>query len=151
MNARGAMETSIVQQYEVCGLTAEEIAGMEGMEVAAVKAVLLQSSRLYRDAERAGELEKCDELSDEEMRDAYKVLVTLATYSDNDGVRLKAANRIIDEKKGRLTSRKALRDTSGGGAKVNILIFNRALQALNERKKELLQDVVDVEMVGSAR
>lgn len=103
--------TQLVASYEQAGMTPEQIAATDGLELAAVKAVLFAKSAAYRAAVgRPGPLNAVADKSaldltedDEEL--ANRVFRQLAESAENEAVRLKAASRIKDERRKRLDPR----------------------------------------------
>lgn len=129
--------TQLVASYEQAGMTPEQIAEHDGLELAAVKAVLFARSPAYRAAVgRPGPLNAASDKSaldltedDEDL--ANRVFRQLAESAENEAVRLKAASRIKDERRKRLDPR------AGFGTIINnttILTLNdhfaKAAQAL---------------------
>lgn len=118
----------LVASYEQAGLSPEQIAAQDGYQVEAVKAILFARSAIYRAAVgRPGPLNaKADQdaldltPSDEEL--ANRVFRQLAEEAENEGVRLKAAMRIKDERRKRLDPRAAF----------GSIINNTTIISLNE-------------------
>lgn len=105
----------IVVSYEQHGMTPDEIAEDQGLECAAVKAALSQHSSIYRkdvDHEKDGE-DNLD-FSKEQLRQMNAVIydsamgATLPDGSIDHRTRLKAAQYIRDDFKGRLTPVRAI-------------------------------------------
>lgn len=139
-----ALNRQIVVAFEEENLTVEEIAenfGEDGvpLEVAAVKAALMQSSSKFRKlakAEISGE-EKEPEyaFTDFEAIDARGVMANLMRYSDDENIQFKAAKYILDDKKGRLDAIKNL-----PGMNFNVLMVNDQMKkaiAARERTASL--------------
>jgi hypothetical protein len=120
--------TQLIASYEQAGMSPEQIAQADGLEVAAVKAVLFAKSAMYRQAVgRPGPLNaasdtKAVDLTETDEELANNVFRQLAESADNDSVRLKAACRIKDERRKRLDPR------AGFGAIIN----NTTIIALND-------------------
>jgi len=116
--------------YEINGMTPAEIAEDQALDVAAVKAALIQSSAQYRKASGI-DLEAIDGLNftDEELKRVNQVIFETAISAETaDGsidykTRLAAATYIRDDKKGR---KEAARHIAGNT--FNILSFNEQLQ-----------------------
>lgn len=114
----------IRSSYEVLGMTPEEIAEDRSLDIAAVKAGLMQSSAKYR---KSCNVESEDEdglnFSDNDLRYVNKVIKEIALASEDDNLRLKAAIYIRDDKKGRKEVKQAVNNMQ-----FNILQFNQEMQ-----------------------
>ena len=117
----------LVASYEEAGMTPEEIAQVDGLEVGAVKAILFAHSRKY--AERVKGSAKADNLATDETVEDFKkaddelalqVIRRIAQFSEDDGTALKAAMYIRNDRKGRLNPQKA----AGQLVQNNILLLN---------------------------
>ena len=117
------MSTNATQEvldlYETCGMSIEEIAEETGYDPLAIKNILLGSSSRYR-RDNAGTDEAL--VSDAELKQLAQAAKQLAFTSENDYVRAKMITYLIDEKKGR-NDKKA----NGPVVNVNILGLNDAL------------------------
>lgn len=112
-------------------MTPEQIARDFDCDVNAVKCILMSRCPEYRDANKAGKENAValGDMTDEDEQLANQVFRELAQSAENEGVRLKAAMRIKDEKRKRLDVRKDLGRTVN-----NVLVLNehfaKAAQAL---------------------
>jgi hypothetical protein len=130
-----ACNQQIVTAFEELGLSPEEIAAEQELDIASVKAILLQNSSVYRKAAN-----KSDDLnfSDEELVRANQVIVQLAQYSEDENLRAKCAMYIRDDKRGR---RDVAKQIAGIGT-MHALAFNeqmkKALEAVNRAKAAVI-------------
>ena len=109
-------------------MTPEDIAEDRGMDIAAVKAGLMQCSAKYR--KDCGKEEQADDVlnfTDDDLVAVNKVIKEIALGAEDDNLRLKAAMYIRDDKKGRRDVQKAV-----GGMSFNILQFNQMMQKTRE-------------------
>ena len=114
--------------YEELGMTPEEIAEDRGMDIAAVKAGLMQCSSKYRkDCGKEETAEDVLNFTDDDLAAVNKVIKEIALGAEDDSLRLKAAMYIRDDKKGRRDVQKAV-----GGMQFNILQFNQMMQKTRE-------------------
>lgn len=121
----------IVVSYEQQGMTPDEISDDQGLEVASVKAALSQHSAMYR--KDVQQLKDDDEdgldFTKEQLRQVNAVIfetaisATLPDNSVDHRTRLKAAEYIRDDIKGRLTPVRAINKTQN----VNLFQFNEAI------------------------
>lgn len=119
--------------YETLGMSPEQIAEDQELDLIAVKAGLMQVSGKYRKACGAEEEGKNDyNFSDEQLDDANKVIHELMMGSEDEHIRLKAAMYLRDDKKGRKDVVKQV-----GGLQQNILMFNQTIQAVREKANKL--------------
>lgn len=130
-----AANISIIEAYETLGMTPEQIAETQGYDIVAIKTVLMQFSRVFREStEEASkdslskEEASCEHLTKDEIEEAYRTFVDTMRYAEDDKhLKFKAACRIVDEGKGRLDKKKELQNT-----RINVVQFN--LQLINSRK-----------------
>lgn len=135
-----AVNQQIVEQFETLGMSPEEIAEQEGLDVISVKSALLQNSVVYRKALK-NDVDGNLSFTDEEEVMARQVIANIARYADEPGIQLRAAMFIRNDKKGRL-------DQQGlGTLNVNILQFNEQLKKAIEAKKRSVK-AIDVESVA---
>jgi hypothetical protein len=109
----------LVAAYETAGMSPEDIAADFGLEVASVKLTLMNESPVYRRAYR-----KVDEdVSEAEMKEMFQVLMHVARNEiDHPGQRRKAAEFLINERKGR-------NDLAKGSQKnINVTIVDQRLK-----------------------
>jgi len=129
---------SIVVSYETLGMTVEEIARDRELEVASVKAALMQGSAKYRkECGKEEDEESRLNFSDSDLEAANEVIRNIAVYGEDPYLRFKAATYIRDDKKGRKEVVKAV-----AGQQFNILMFNEHMQKVRsiaeEAKKKFL-------------
>ena len=110
-------DRQIVASFENAGMSPEEIARVEELDVRAVKSLLFAKSAMYREA--IGEQKEPDEFTEDDNLLALKVIKRIAEYSEDDNTALKAAQYIRNDKKGRLDNRNGLK-----GLNINITILN---------------------------
>lgn len=125
----------IVHAYENLGLSPEEIARELDLEVPAVKAVLRSHSGSYR-----LQLKDHRELftaEDEEL--AAGVLRELMVESEEDSIRLKSAQYILDVKSGRLSS-----PAINNNTQVNITVINERMKNAREALRLARAKVINV-------
>ena len=124
---------SIVQAFEELAMTPEEIAEDQEVELASVKAILMQNSSKYRKTCKK-DADFC--FTDDEGIAAKQVIANLMRYSDDENLRFRAAKYLLDDKKGRLDIVK-----EQTGLNINILQFNQhmkeALEAVKRSKEQL--------------
>jgi hypothetical protein len=133
-----AVNNQVVQMYEDAQLSPEQIAEDLGYDLVAVKATLLQFSNVYRKLVNTAKDEPSEGIenliSDDELREMVDVVKTVARHSEIDSVRLKAACRLIDEKKGRLNPIREVR-----GAQMNLIMFNQQLIQNRQARVKVLE------------
>lgn len=122
----------IVSLYETHGMGEVEIAEELGVSVNAVKAVLLQYSKVHKRAHKKLENEY---ISEDMLRRLYEDHFILATESDNDAVRLKAAQYLINDRRGRLDVEVKAKEEKPAN---NTNIFNILIQRAAEQKAKVL-------------
>lgn len=132
--------------YEVSGMTPEQIAEDQDLDIAAVKAGLMQSSAKYRKA-CGQEEEDLDGLNftNDELRRVNQVIYETALSAElADGsvdfkTRLAAATYIRDDKKGR---KEPVRHIAGNT--FNLLSFNEQLQKARQFSDSMKRQLIDV-------
>lgn len=144
MPAISAYNTQIVSLYETMQMSVDEIAEDQGVDPAAVKIVLAQNSKLYRiqcgfvndsneQPENSGNTNaNIDGFTKEDNDLALQVFRGIARDSDNDALRLRAAEYIRDDHKGR----KDIKLISQG-PQVNILMINERMIQARKRIEEM--------------
>ena len=131
--------------YEVSGMSPEEIAEDQDLDIAAVKAGLMQSSAKYRKA-CGQEEDDADGLNftNDELRRVNQVIYETALSAETpDGdvdfkTRLAAAIYIRDDKKGR---KEPVRHIAGNT--FNLLNFNAQLQKARQISEGLKQQLIE--------
>ena len=138
-----AATAQIVSMFETLGMGVEDIAEQQGMDPIAVKAALLQGSRMYRESQvKSGKQdEECGVFTSREEQLARQAIVDLASGSDDEHIRLKAAKYIRDDKKGRLDK------AAVGKLNINVLVFNETLRKARAAKARAIGEssVIDLQ------
>lgn len=127
-----AANQQIVTAFEELQMTPEEIAAEQDLELAAVKAILMQCSSQYR---RACAKDEDLSFSDAEEKVARDTILSLAQFSDDENIRLRAAMYIRNDKKGRLDVVKQM-----AGLNINVISMNEQMKkaiAAVQRSKEI--------------
>lgn len=124
-----AANEQIVTAFEVENMQPEEIAETFEYDVTAVKAILLQSSTIYRKASKQDITLAFNEQQAEEMKD---IILSIARYAEEDHVRLKAAIHVRDDALGRLEMPK------GNTFNFQILQFNEQMKKVKAAKERTL-------------
>lgn len=122
--------------FETNGLSPEQIAEIEQLNVMAVKALLLQNSAKYRELSKEKPELDFNE-SDEQL--AIKTIRRIAEFSEEDGIALKAAMFMRNDRKGRLDVKKGM-----GRLKLQVNVLNehvaKALAAITPSAPKELND-----------
>lgn len=134
-----AANQQIITAFEELDMTPEEIAAEQDLELLSVKAILMQFSSVYR-----RQCKKQDDFNftDEEEVMARQVIASLARYSDDERVKLRAAIYVRDDKRGRLDVLKNM-----NGLNINVISFNEQMKkaiAAKNRSKGIV-NTTDVE------
>ena len=126
--------TTIKTAFENEGMSPEEIAESQALDLAAVKAGLMQCSAKYRKACGQEEL-GIDRLnfSDDDLTRVNEVILELALGAEDPHLRFKAATYVRDDKKGRKEVAKQL-----GGMNTNIFMLNEQLAKMREVKGSIV-------------
>lgn len=144
-----AANQQIVTAFEELGMTPAEIAQDQELDEVSVKAILMQSSALYRKAcKNEDSKEDTFNFSDEELVMANQVISNLARYSEDENMQFRAAKYIRDDRKGRLDVIK-----QQTGLNINVIAFNEHMQkaiAAVERAKQLSHNSAPVVEVQEA-
>lgn len=120
-------------------MTPEEICADRGLDIAAVKAALMQNSREYKVKVRGdGAEDPTLDFSDDDLRAVNEVIRRTALYGEDEHLKFKAATYIRDDKKGRREVVKAV-----GGNQFNIFAFNEQLKAVRDGAEKIKQRVID--------
>lgn len=131
-----AADQQVLTAYEDLGLSPEQIAETQGFDVAAVKVLLAQFSKKYRDAVDSGD--KSADFDDKEAIRARETIAELAQFAEDDHLRFRAARYIRDDKKGRLDADKLK------SVRISVLQINqqmaKALEAVERGKAKQLVD-----------
>jgi hypothetical protein len=126
--------TALKAAFEQEAMSPEEIAEDRGLDVAAVKAGLMQCSSKYRKS-CGHEEEEIDNLnfSNDELARVNSVIMDLALGAEDEHLRLKAAMYVRDDKKGRKDIVKGV-----AGQNFNILMINQKMaqvRAMSDKVK----------------
>ena len=131
--------------YEELAMSPEQIANDRELDLAAVKAGLMQASSKYRKA-CFGDSPAADVLnfSDDDLAAVNRVIKDIALGAEDDHLRFKAATYIRDDKKGR-------RDVVNGVKNMgfNVLQFNQFMQQARVAADSVMKQIQDVEVVNS--
>lgn len=128
----------IIASYETLGMTVEQIAAEMDLELASVKAILFQSSSQFRkDAKKDESLD----FTTDEAEESKRIIMNLARYSEEEGIKLKAAQYVYDCKTGRREAGKGLQTVQ-----FNIISFNEQMKKAIEAQKRTEQKAIDVEV-----
>jgi hypothetical protein len=133
-----AINQQIVECYETLDMSVSEIAADQSIDETVVKSVLLQCSQKYREetklAIRSGH-------TDEDVERAFQIIRNTAFYSEDEHLAFRAAESIIDEKKGR---KDAVLKLAKNSRPINAYIFNVQFQKAAEAIKRAQHKVIDV-------
>ena len=140
-----SVHQTIKTGYEINGMSPEEIAEDQKLDIAAVKSALMQSSSKYRKA-CGMEPEDVDDLNftDDELRRVNQVIFETAIAAETpDGnidfkTRLAAAMYVRDDKKGR---KEAVKHVAGNT--FNILSFNEQLQKARQMGEGFKRQLIE--------
>ena len=129
---------AIVTAYEEEGLTPDFIAEDRGLDIAAVKAALMQGSSLYR-KNCGSEAENEDGLnfSKEEQRRIKDGILDIALGAEDEHLRFKALSFCRDDAKGR---RDVVRGMAGNNT--NVLVLNQVLSRGREVADKIKQAMI---------
>jgi hypothetical protein len=120
--------TTIKTAYEQENMTPEEIADDRGLDLAAVKAGLMQVSANYRKAcGKEEEEEDTLNFSRDEQQRVKDALLDIGLGAEDDHLRFKALVYIRDDAKGRKDVVKNI-----GGQNFNILMINEKMKQVRE-------------------
>jgi hypothetical protein len=143
--SHNAIDIQIKSSYEQ-GMTPEDIALDQGLEVAAVKSKLLQVCNQYSQdigAVVGGSIPNPLDFSDEELEQSNKVIVETmlgATNFNGDPdwkTRLSAATYVRDDKKGRKEAKKLIQNNT-----FNMLEFNEKMAMARQGAERLKERVM---------
>lgn len=134
-----AAELEIVEMYDNCDMSVDEIVSETGYDIVAIKNTLVQSSKKYKKDIREN---KSVLITDEEDKRLVQGIKDLAFYGENEAVRLRALMYAHDEKHGRNDKQKA------SGININVLMLNKALKQAQELSAGC-SSIIDVEDVKS--
>lgn len=130
--------TYIKNAYEQEGLSPEQIAECQSLDIVAVKAGLMQCSAVYRKA--CGHSEEEDDgmnFTKDDQRRFVQVIRDIANGSDNEELRFKAAIYGRNDFKGRLEPARAL-----AGNNFNVLMINEQLAKVKQVASNITSSVM---------
>ena len=117
--------------FEELGMTVEEIASDQKLDIGIVKTALIQCSSKYRASIGMTSPENSsnnpDDFTDEDLHEVNEVIRQIAKYSEDEHLRFKAATYVRDDKKGRKNIIQAAR-----GITFNLLQINQRIQEANK-------------------
>lgn len=124
-----SIDTSIITAFQELGISEEDIAEQEGVEVETVKAILMQYVPEYR-------TKVSSDINSEDKEEILSALKNIGLYGENEGVRAKVLRYLYDEAKGRNDKREENRLISG--MKVGALIINHSIQRAKSAKSRMM-------------
>jgi hypothetical protein len=131
-----AANQQIVVCFEEQGMTPEEIAADQDLEIGAVKAILIQCSSKYR---KEIKNDNGEHFTDEDLIAANQVIANLMRYAEDERLQARCAMYVRDDKKGRLDAVKQM-----AGLNVNVMVWNEQMKkalAAVQRSKEVTVDI----------
>jgi hypothetical protein len=123
-------------------MSPEQIAEDCGLDLLSVKAVLLQSSSLYRKESKDNE---SLQFSEDEATECKKIILNLARYSEDEHLQFRSARYVLDSKTGRLDAGKGLQQVQ-----FNVVNFNQQMQKAIEAAKSTEKKAIDVKSVSTS-
>lgn len=118
-----AQDQKICTLYEECDLLPEQIAETEGLDLPIVELALWRNSAVFR---RLASKEKKDELFNNEDLAAAAAAMRSNLDSEDERVVFRAAEFIINEKKGRHDNTSALKSAlKGSTGNINVLVIQQ--------------------------
>lgn len=134
--------TAIRTAYEQEGMTPEQIADCQELDIVAVKAGLMQCSSKYRkDCGKEDEVEDNLNFNNDQLQRVNEIIVDLALSAEDEHLRFKAASYIRDDKKGRRDIVKGM-----AGNNFNVLFINQQLE-----KARLVTDSIKQRILGNGQ
>lgn len=130
---------TIKTAYEQEGMSPDEIAQCQELDVVAVKAALCQCSSKYR-KDCGMELSAGGDglnFSDDELRRVNEVILDIALGAEDPHLRFKAATYVRDDKKGR---KEVIRNMNNGG--INIITINEQLKNIKSIGDQLKREAI---------
>jgi hypothetical protein len=128
----------IKSSYEIEGMSPEEIAEDQNLDITAIKAALMQSSSKYRKACSKEEEEKDDlNFSNDQLRIVTKGIYDLALSTEDEHLKGKLLCYIRDDKKGRKEVVKAMPNNT-----FNILSFNESIMKAKQAAAQFINKPV---------
>lgn len=132
-------DQQIITAYEELGMSPEEIADDQDLDLTAVKAILMQFSTAFRQA--AGKSPKEIGFSAEQEQAVVDVIANIARgYTDADErTQLRAAMFLRNDRRGRLDIGKQL-----NGLNINVISFNEQMQKAIAAKQRSKEQIIDI-------
>jgi len=132
-------DQQIITAYEELGMSPEEIADDQELELTSVKAILMQFSTLFRQA--AGKAPKEIGFTDEQEQAVVDVISNIARgYTDADErTQLRAAMFLRNDRRGRLDIGKQL-----SGLNINVISFNEQMRKAIAAKQRSKEQVIEI-------
>lgn len=136
----------IVTMYDELGFSVEEIVAETGYEPGAVKVILADRSTKYNLVARGSATDdhrkgaRPGETTDADLAEMTDVIRSIARNGENDGIRLKAATYLRDDRLGRLDVRK---EQDKGSLNINVLMLNQGLKKLRAMKSAMTQQLIE--------
>lgn len=130
--------TVVKTAYEDEGMSPEQIAQDQDLDLAAVKGALMQYSSKYRKAcGKEDELEENLNFDNDQLRRVNSVIYDLALGAEDEHLRFKAATYIRDDKKGRKEIVKGIQS----GPQFNMLFINEQLKKVNQVGDRIISSI----------
>lgn len=138
LSSLNALSSSILEAFETLGMSPEDIATTQGLEIVVVKSVLLQYSEKYKLAAKQADN---DEMVSKDEVKGYVAAYKMLAYSEDDYLRERVLRNLINvglkvtDGIGENNPRKLLQELGGAG---NILALNEALQKAKAAKERII-------------
>lgn len=129
-----AANQHIVTCFEQLGMTPEQIAETEQLELVAVKSILYQCSGAYREQIKQN---RSLDFSDEQLDEANVAIANIMRYSEDEHLKLRAALYLRDDKKGRKDRVNGLKQLNINITQINQHLLQVAQQMQTSRSKAL--------------
>lgn len=132
-------DLELVTNFEVNGMTPEQIAQDAGLEVSAVKAFLMQYSALYRQLQQGGD--KSLELTNDEFDEVKQTLFEIMRYQKEDrpNTSAKIAMFLYKDKKGYLNPQAPLPSIN-----LNVMDFNGRMKQCLAAEERTAQKAIEI-------
>lgn len=126
----------IITMYETLGMTVEQIAADTELEVPSIKAILFQSSSLYRqDAKADDKLQ----FTETEAEEAKRIILNIARYTGDEHLQFKAARYVLDCKTNRIEAGTQLKHTT-----FNVISFNEQMQRALAAQRKTEEKAIEI-------
>lgn len=123
-------QQQILTAFEQLGMTVDEIALDNDVEVLSVKSTLLQYSEAYRNSCKVSGEKEDTNFTGNDLEEANQVILSLMRHAEDENLRGRMAKYIRDDKKGRLDALSGL-----GKININVAIFNQQLLKARQAKE----------------